>query len=380
MIIVSGCPRSGTSITMLCLSEAVGMDNIIGGKYDASWRHILQQHRLKDMQSKVTKNDTKVMSKKDIRIAKIRKEAKDYIANKLKVKRHSGMPEDRKDLNPTGFWECPFSVRGIVWESGLRNIFKLFTKDRCMKIVSSGLRHTEPRYVDKMIYLLRDPREVAKSQERLSREKYQDKEGRIIDLGKIKDAKIHSPEMYIQSNLTAAQWFLDNPDVPKIIVRYEDLILRADDTLQKIGDFIGKDMSAAKKHINPDLYRSKTTEEIPHPQFEDAYEIYNLFLENKYQEVLDVVRRKESENRKANEHWICTRLKLKTCEAHCLACRENQKFQDSLRKYAAFRNINWRNEPCMFECGITDTFPGEPITIEESIANNFWLDSRFKIS
>ena len=69
-----------------------------------------------------------------------------------------------KDMNPNGFWECRYSVQGIKWHMDMPKIDK-----QICKIVSQGLINSNPNYIGKIIYMLRDPRQVAKSQERLKR-------------------------------------------------------------------------------------------------------------------------------------------------------------------------------------------------------------------
>jgi hypothetical protein len=72
--------------------------------------------------------------------------------------------EVSKDMNPNGFWECRYSVRGIKWHMNMPDL-----EGKVCKIVSQGLINSNPEYIDKIVYMLRDPRQVAKSQERLKR-------------------------------------------------------------------------------------------------------------------------------------------------------------------------------------------------------------------
>ena len=47
------------------------------------------------------------------------------------------------------------------------------------------------------------------------------------------------------------KFLLENPDPDTLLIRFEDLVLKYDETTKKIMDFIGMD---ASRHINPKLF------------------------------------------------------------------------------------------------------------------------------
>ena len=151
MIVISGCPRSGTSLLMDCMRHTFGDDRIMGAKFPQEKNLQDKQYENEDDNAFETRMHLSSIFNKD----KIEKAQKDF--------------ELIKDMNPNGFWECRYSVAGIKWHIGFKDNPKTI-----VKVVSQGLPQTDPRYVDKMIYMLREPHQVAKSQERLRRMPFMD--------------------------------------------------------------------------------------------------------------------------------------------------------------------------------------------------------------
>jgi hypothetical protein len=124
MIVVSGCPRSGTSLMMDCLRIAFGEDRILGHKFP-------QEHGLLEAKKQGEEESDDHY------------EARMYAMNRgLAVSGRLNDIERSKDMNPNGFWECRYTVQGVHWHRGI----EVKNTDIC-KIVSQGLFFSDPKYI-----------------------------------------------------------------------------------------------------------------------------------------------------------------------------------------------------------------------------------------
>lgn len=357
MYVVSGCPRSGTSLMMHCLTVALGKDRLVGSKFPAEEvrRHALrqrpdetdEQHALRLYIDSLTKDKT------DKEIAKM------------------------KDLNPNGFFEDGrFCVKGLTYNlSTARLVHKIRTSTDPApfgKIVSQGLPATDPTLVGRVIFMIRDPFSVAKSQERLKRKGEVRLKDQEVDL--FGDEPQHVPDMFIQVTLDAARWRLQNPDVPVLDVSYDDLVDMPVETLALVQEFLGEgDFPEAAKLINPRLRRSEPeSENYPQEAWEDAGLVHKMFVAGEYKEMLKIFQDpKRKINRKHNQ-WLCLRCQAPMVENHCKTCKISKEFRDSLVKHAEEKKVPWKERPCVYECCFDNDNP--LISIEESIKNHFWLE------
>ena len=355
MIIVSGCPRSGTSLMMDLMRTALGDERILGEKFP-------QENKINPEQQE---NESDAMYA--LRQYSWEKN-KDEILKDL---------EESKDMNPNGFWEMLYTVQGIHYRlQDHKRLQKLIEepKDKLSvcKIVSQGLAASDPRYIDKIVYMIRHPRAVAKSQERLKRPdwpKWTDDKGRKHDLSK--EIKVHTPEMYIQVTAVAAQWLIANPDIPVHFVNFDNLIENPVDTLKGINDFLGEgDFKKASKQIEPKLRRSKW-EDIQNPLWEDAEKIYELFTKQDFNGILEYMRNPKRKTHTEKRRYHCYRTGRVVAVQECRNCYKNPVVRDNFRKTAENNKVDWQNEPCVFECGM-DPSRDEYVSIEDSIKNNNW--------
>lgn len=357
MIVVSGCPRSGTSLMMNCLRHALGDDRILG-------------HEFPSIENKLEKFNEKKPHETEEQY-----QLRMYLSKKMNPDLEEDL-EETKDLNPNGFWECTFSVRGVYFtpqfESFLEEMeFEDENKLTVCKIVSQGLAQSDPRYIHKVIYMLRDPYSVAKSQERLKRNMtfIHPETGGEVNL--FDEVTIHSPEMFIKVSLSAAQWLENHPEIPVLFVNYDDLIQKPNETLNIIQDFLQEgNFEKAKSIINPKLKRSYAEPEKS-DLWEDAEYVYEKMLNQDFNFMEFLTDKKRKFNR-LQRKWPCLRARQYMIEPHCKACKSDKKFRESLKEYAKSANVDWQNEPCVFECGFN--LDSDPITIEKSIENNFWND------
>jgi len=338
MIIVSGCPRSGTSLMMDCLRLALGEDRIMGSKFP-----------------KENRGKEKLPFETDAEF-----DLRKYFEERLESEKKDKRKEKTLDMNPNGFWECRYTTQGISWHLGID-----CPSEKICKVVSQGLIHTDPKYVDKVIYMLRDPREVAKSQENLVRRLPFNEE----DLEK-QGLKIHSPLMFVNVTYQAIQWIKSNPQVPVIFVHYDSLLENPEEELRKVGEFLGEG-DFSKHPVEKRLYRSKPEEGIENDLWAIAEEIYAKTLTKDYDGLISFYKDNVRKIKKDTMTYHCFRKGRKVVYNECIACKKDEVARNNFKKDATKRKISWISEPCVFECGID--VDHDPITIKQSIENNFWL-------
>lgn len=339
MIVVSGCPRSGTSLMMDCLRIGLGEDRIVGHKFP-------QEERFENFKKKQPlENDNEYA----VRM---------YTFEKVYREKWESDLKKSKDMNPNGFWECRYTVEGVSWHLGI----KCKPTDIC-KIVSNGLFHSDPKYIDKIIFMLRHPREVAKSQERLK--------GRIPFVENPEDygLVVHSPEMFINVTVQAARWLKENNNIPILLVKFDDLLMNPDEQFKRIREFLGEG-DFSKHPIQKKLYRSKP-EEIEHDLWKEAEYIYEKMQEQNYDDIIKFATDNRKKIRKEADEYFCLRSMRYVPYNLCVACKNEESVRNNLKKEAERQKVEWKNEPCVFECAYAQD--RELINIDESIKNNFWI-------
>lgn len=339
MIVVSGCPRSGTSSMMDCLRLSFGDERILGSKFP-------QEDRVA------------------MALEKHEKETDDEFETRRYIKELLSPPKNKdisvsKDMNPNGFWECPYSVKGVKWHLNMPDL-----NGKICKIVSQGLFHSDPQFIDKIIYMLRDPRQVAKSQERLKRLPFLSHQEEI-DSGLI----VHSPDMFIGVTYQACKWILANPQVPILIVNFDDLIMFPNETLENVRIFLGEG-DFSNHNIDPKLKRSYP-KEIANDLWEYADTIYELMKQKKYQEIVDFYEENSKIINREKIHIPCVRLRERMAYNECVGCKINADLVSNLIKRAEEKNIAWQYEPCIFDC-LCDPL-NDHISMKESVRNNHWI-------
>ena len=141
--VVSGEPRSGTSLMMDTVRILAGDESIVGSKYP-------------------------MLEQIDKAIAEA---VDDKIRERLVTRRAESMARMSK-LNPRGFWELPGAVvRGLtsMEEDYKGKAIKIITRGLYRRALPNGrVVGTDPSLVDKVILCIRNPRHIALSQRDLS--------------------------------------------------------------------------------------------------------------------------------------------------------------------------------------------------------------------
>jgi hypothetical protein len=354
MYVVSGCPRSGTSLMMDLMRVALGEDRLLGKKFP-------QEEQIEAIREQGEEESDAQYAARMYVFDKTRDEEK--IMKDL---------EESKDMNPNGFWEMLYTVQGCHYRffdaDRLEEILSNEKPSVC-KIVSQGLVGTDPRYITKMIYMIRHPRAVAKSQERLKRNYPFSDDGKFVVNGE--EVKIHTPEMYINVTAMAARYLKKYDQIPVLYVYFDDLISKPKETLDKVKEFLGEgDFDAAAAQIEPKLKRSEP-EDIASPFWEDAEFIYDHFCKQDFDGIQEYLKDQNRMIFRKNRRWLCVRMKTPKVEDECLNCMKSPIVRENYKKTAEKNKIDWRNEPCIFECAHIVDSPKK--TIEESIRENHWL-------
>jgi len=272
--------------------------------------------------------------------------------------------EKMKKMNPMGFYEGRYSVIGASWHIGIE---KILHPKSIVKIVSQGLPKTDPKYCDKMVFMLRKPCKVASSQENLVRQGGLDKV-----LGE--NEKVHDVTMFIKVTTVAARWF-HATGVKPLIVEYDDFTMNPDKGLDILCKYLGLgDPKLGLPIITEKLSRSKDLGIDPDGSFAEADEIYKLMLKSDFKGVMDF---KATNSARANAAFRCFRTKAQTNYNHCKSCHSDKEFMRTLRDHCDKENIDWRKEVCSFECGYDpDRYHDDSyISVEDSIKNNHWIET-----
>lgn len=169
--------------------------------------------------------------------------------NKKEIKIDGGMlipSKDKEEANPMGFWE----VSSIALEEGLKNKHKQYGIDGdLIKVPLNALPLSDPEMVDNVIIITRDPRTVIASQ---------------IKANNIKDIKgwIKVSGLGLIHNMIASLVWLKQNKKKYTRVRYEDLIEKPGDVLDKICDVLKRgDYIWGEEIINSKLNRQKPIED-----------------------------------------------------------------------------------------------------------------------
>ena len=322
---------------MDCLRLALGEERILGGKFP-------QEKRLDERHPSETEEEHGVRL---------------YTQNRLGGEDNKRV-EKSKTLNPNGFWECRYTVRGVAWHLGIH-----CPADKVCKIVSQGLAQSDPKYVDKIIFMLRHPREVAKSQENLFRHTPL-ADGELEKMG-----VVHSPEMFINVTFQAARWLKENSHIPVLLVRYDDLLADPDTQLARVKEFLGEG-NFSRHPVEKKLYRSKAEEDVKSDLWEISESVYEKTLIGDYDGIINTCIKNSRKIRSGSLKFHCFRRGRQTCYAECKACKNDVTARENFKKDCIRNKGNWAVEPCLFECAY-DHEATKYLTIEESIESNFWL-------
>jgi len=229
VIVVSGQPRSGTSLMMQTMS-LLGLD-IWGDKYP-----------------------------QEVKLADILEEAPEEKHEEIK-KNFKTKLEHAKKMNPRGFYEVP----GLVMR-GFRELPEEH-QGKVVKVIVDGLYDrkmpnghkvgTPSEYIDKVIFCLRDPRNTAISQMDLT--------GNVEVVNE--DAEWEnagqpmSPQRYVSSMGRFVSWLAEHEELDERIMVVEYADMHSDRPVRVIAEHLGIDatdeqIKAAEDNIDPLLRRS----------------------------------------------------------------------------------------------------------------------------
>ena len=361
MIVLSGIPRGGTSVGMQVMIAALGIDRIIGDENPIEKRQAAQAKRREAARARM--NDCQRYS--------------------MDRRQNDQPQQERKrrarELNPRGFFESPFCVGGIRYSPEMAEDLTIDLDmiangmpEKVVKVVSQGLAMSDPRHVSKIVYMVRDPRAVAVSQGRLLSGDMMDESTAPEVDGK--KALVRSVDMFNLATVAAARWIVKHKK-PVLAVKYDDLIDNPVGPLADLQHFIneGDFVFDGAKAIRQELRRSERATETG-PAWDFADEIYGLLLDGDFAGIVSLAEARaqaaKAEPFKPNK-WHCFRVGYEVNAAICELCHDGGQTPTALNLMhnSDKRKIDWRAEPCLYECGIQG---GDGLSIEESIAANHW--------
>jgi hypothetical protein len=346
--VVTGCARSRTSLTMLGHKHALGLSRIIGSKWPRTQAHRARMQKLSPAQIALERRRTARHSRRR--------------------KKENERLRKSRDMNPLGFWEQvapPWTVQGIKYEAEHAELLaRAESPSQIIKLVTSGLSTSDPKYVHRVVYLNRHPRAVATSQENLNSPER--------DLARKQGKAIHSPAMWIHTTAMAAKWILANPDIPLLLLDSDRMISEPDKVWCEIAEFEDEPLLArGAEVVDPKLNRSKPKNEKS-PLWQDAEAMWDLSMAGDWAGVADYYDNQANATKAESMRFRCDRQNRQASVGMCKACLTNTQAMRALRRNAHNRGVEYRDKPCAYECGAV---PGVPsITIDESIKNNHWLD------
>ena len=340
LIAISGCPRSRTSLMMNAIGHAVGLDRIVGYKWPHDQRRLMEEEQYGHVP-----------------------EAMEYI-RKLKANEDDQRVEHTTDMNPSGFWEHgSYTMKGMRRTPPTIGHISTIKPNSFIKIVSQGIAKTEVGLISKVVYMNRHPRAVAKSQEKLNRGP------RVKNNG-----VVHTPAMYNQVHWLAAEWFLMNPEVEVMVVDSDAMLNAPALWFHQIGEFIGVNLMDSVKLIDPKLNRSKH-EDVDSPLWADAEMTWTLVNDAAWGSVAEYYGSEIRETAIESLNWPCARRGMDVSDIMCQRCTNDPRVMYGFRNGAENQGIDWRNEPCLYECGLNPRVGTyTPISIDQSISKNHWRD------
>jgi len=163
---------------------------------------------------------------------------------------------DRKEryhyLNPDGFFE----IRGTVGSGKITNPSEFIGK--AVKVVIPGVMRVPLENIEKIIFCLRNPSEVIESQRNLmSNVEVGTTEGKKY----LPELTQRSFINYIRSMGILVLGATDEFWNKTLVVEYQELITKPEKVIQKISEFLNVPF-VDKNLIKPDLYRSKAVIEV----------------------------------------------------------------------------------------------------------------------
>lgn len=426
LIIVAGIPRSGTSLTMNILRHALGDELILGyslhsdlesqgkngfidiqnlpmfandvdpetgenrtSETKKTFERLYKPKELVD-ESKVALGpadsylrDSK-LSRRVTDDAKAKKEIRDAIAGEVIRKRdeRSIKKDKRNRMNPDGFWETPFVVRGISYRNQEMDDF-LLNNRFVMKIVNSGLLTTDPKYIERIVYVLRTPESTIISHKDVFSIQNKKNADAVNAPYGVRDAMIDL-SMYTKGLVEAATFFILNPNIPTHFIIYEDLVKNGSDS--SLPGFIAegdweKGFSVIKPKLNRSSVKSEEDDVLAKLSQSTYYDLpkllYEAFKAKDFKRVLELNFVHKNYNK---EHFICPRLGRRVTSRACASCKSDEVAVSKLKWQAEKKGIDWASEPCLWDVQYSPSYEGTRPTVEESINSNHWSKSNVKFS
>jgi len=213
--------------------------------------------------------------------------------------------ENAKDLNPKGFYEVP----GVVMR-GIPNKHLDNYDDKVVKLITPALLKTNYQHIGKIIFCLRDPREIALSQQKLSSQLEvtdKDNEWQFAPGGMEPNYKRYTHSI---SRLFGYLQFNPNILYKTLFINYHDVVFKTEKILLDICNHleIGVSKNTIKEAVklnDPSLYRSKDFKDSNNRYSDMAMYLYNELKTQEYSdEVFHTIKKFMMEEAKERIMWL----------------------------------------------------------------------------
>lgn len=163
-----------------------------------------------------------------------------------------------RERNRNGFWEIPTLS---VYE-GLTNYYKdIGIEGDVIKVFAGVLAKSEPKLINKVIVMLREPRTMLSS---------------MVQCREFVPEQITPFTEMLAHHLRAMKAFLEGNEKEFLVVRYEKLLEKPEKTMKAVCGFIGRgDYKYGARVIDKKLNRSAPLEAGDISQLEKIYESFN---------------------------------------------------------------------------------------------------------
>jgi len=271
--------------------------------------------------------------------------------------------EHARKLNPKGFYETQMVSRGMnlvftaefaevakemsspVWKNNAQKSLDegRKNKDGAVKLITAAMMRTNKDHIKKIILCLRNPRDISYSQTELLAPN--------VEGDKREEFRWpFSPSRYVRTMGSFLYYLRDNPEliINKILtVQYEDMHQSSRLEIKKIVNFLelsDENIEKAVSNIDPSLRRKANAPVLSGEEWDMAMNIYNVLSCMDRSKIIDCISKFENfigKKSRLTHRWIDEETWLLVNENEFKKLQNNKK-----RKKRAIKRRKLREEKC----------------------------------
>lgn len=351
MIVVSGVGDSGMNTMMKLLNDALGTERVLGEEeVSASAR----MERLRQRRNDESDDEYRMRV---------------YTLDKMIAEGQHAF--SALVSHP---WSSSFTHAGVRYNLSFADQLQELAAEpsnarSVVKLYSQALVVSDPVYVDKVVFMVRPPREVVRRQVNVPGAQ---RVAAAAGVGLAEQRVVpKSPKQYIQSLVGVARWFVKNPTVPTLLVSYHDVVSSVETVASSVQSFLGEGDFTGATNVVAGLSLSGELSQNDSALWTNVDELQTLFEAENFQGVLDYRSTHRAVIEGKTKNWYCTRAGVNVAQGQCEKCQNSPAFRQKLKENAETRSIQWSLEPCAYECAYS---AGTHVSLAESVSSNFWSD------